>query len=164
MDSAGDTLGVSIKEIEALLGQLIDRCEVMFSNQPLRKQAFALSITLEAVEVFGISRNPEDGKISVQRSGPQLLSISHHSPGLQWISHILQASLIDLGFVSTLHVDPVQIGRCSVRLQKLIGSYVLEGTLGDEERIIVKLNRSQQEVLLCAGHASLTQCTCVVCI
>ena len=88
---------LSIKEIEALLGQLIDRCEVMFSNQPSRKQAFAVGITLEAVEVFGISRNPVDGKMSVQRSGPQLLSISHHSPGLQWISCILQASLTELG-------------------------------------------------------------------
>lgn len=148
---------------------------MVFSNQPLRKQGFAVGITLEAVEVFGISRNPEDGKISVQRSGPQLLSISHHLPELQWISRILQASLTDLGFDSTLPVDPVQIGRCSVRLQKLIalgsasasqgsGSYVLKGTLGDEEPIIVKLNRSQQEVLLCAGHAPWTQCTCVVCI
>ena len=165
---------LSFKEIEALLGQLIDRCEVMFSNQPSRKQAFAVGITLEAVEVFGISRNPEDGKISVQRSGPQLLSISHHSPGLQWISRILQASLTDLGFVSTLPVDPVQIGGCSVRLQKLIalglapatqgsGSYVLEGILGGEEPIIVKLSRSQQEVLLCTGHAPLPQCTRFVC-
>ena len=87
---------LSIKDIEALLGQLIERCEVMFSNQPSRKQAFAVGITLEAVEVFGISRKPEDGSISVQRSGPQLLSISRRSPGLQWISRILQASLTDL--------------------------------------------------------------------
>lgn len=165
---------LNIKENEALLGQLIDRCEVMFSSQPSRKQAFAVGITLEAVEVLGISRNPEDDKISVQRSGPQLLSISRHSPGLQWISRILQASLTDLGFISTLPVDPVQIGHCSVCLQKFIavglapasqgsGSYVLEGTLG-EEPIVVKLNRSQQEVLLCTGHAPLTQCTCFVCI
>ena len=166
---------LSMKDIEALLGQLIDRCEVMFSNQPSRKQAFAVGITLEAVEVFGICRNPQDGRISVQRSGPQLLSISHDSPGLQWISRILQASLTDLGFVSTLPVDPVHIGRCSVRLQKVIalglapasqgsGSYVLEGTLGDEAPVVVKLTRSQQEVLLCTGHAPLTQCTCFMCI
>lgn len=62
MDSAGDKtpweFQLSITEIEALLGQLIDRCEVVFSNQPLRKQGFAVGITLEAVEVFGISRNP----------------------------------------------------------------------------------------------------------
>ena len=158
---------LSNKDIEALLGQLIDRCEVMFTNQPLRKQAFAVGITLEAVEVFGICRNPEDGKLSVQRSGPQVLGISPHSPGLQMISRILQASLTDLGFVSNLPVDPVQIGRCSVRLQKVIavgsapasqgsGSYVLQGTLGDKEPVIVKLNRSQQEVMLRAGHAPLT--------
>lgn len=104
MDSAGDKtpweFQLSITEIKALLGQLIDRCEVVFSNQPLRKQGFAVGITLEAVEVFGISRNPEDGKISVQRSGPQLLSISHHSPELQWISRILQTSLTDLGLTA----------------------------------------------------------------
>ena len=165
---------LSIKEIEALLGQLIERCEVMFSNQPSRKQDFAVGITLEAVEVFGISRNPEDGRISVQRSGPQLLSISPHSPGLQWISRVLQASLTDLGFVSTLPVDPAQIGSCSVRLQKVIalgsapasqgsGSYVLEGTLADEEPVVVKLNENQHEVLLCAGHAPLPHIRLVSC-
>ena len=52
-----------------------------------------LLVTLEAVEVFGISRNPWTAG---QRSGPHLLSISHHSPGLQCISRILQASLTDL--------------------------------------------------------------------
>ena len=35
---------LSITEIEALLGQLIDRCEVVFSNQPLHKQGFVVGI------------------------------------------------------------------------------------------------------------------------
>ena len=149
---------LSCNDMHGLLGQLVERCQIMFSQQRMRRKAFAVGITSESVEVFSITRSAEDDKISIERTGPQPLVIHDSSSGMQWIARILQASLEDLGYTALTPPDPFQLGPYSIMSALLIAegsapeshgpaSYVFQGHLReDEEMGIIKLHKSTHEV------------------
>ncbi len=100
----------SADEVVSLLGQLIDRCEALFHRQPQRGHVYAAGITMDAVEVYTISRD-----YIVERTGMQPLSIDSRSPGLRLVASVLQASFEQLGFScpqlpSGIHLGSYKIG------------------------------------------------------
>ncbi len=146
------------RQVVSLLGQLIDRCEKLFHHQRRRQHVYAVGIMLDAVEVFSISCN--NGKISVERTGLQPLSIASGSPGLRLLASVLQASLVQLGYSSPQLPPSFQLGNHTLSNAQLIqegsapcsghpGSYVFRVTVDAlQHSAILKLSHDDHEVIL----------------
>ncbi len=145
-------------------GQLIERCQHTFQQQPSQQHMFAVAITLASVEVISCSHGERHELMQVRRSGSQPLSLCSKSKGLQWICRILQADKATLGYCAPKLPPSFKLGHHNLSNAQLLAqgtaresnnrqaSYVYSVEVWDEgEAAVLKLNSGPQEV--CQPHS-----------
>ena len=86
------------KDADAALGQLLESASIVQRQQPERKFIYAVSITMDSVEVFCVHFGPLAAFSGIQGSGLLPLRLHPDSPGLCMLARVVAAPLGYLGF------------------------------------------------------------------
>ena len=90
------------KDADAAFGQLVETASIVQRQQPERGFMYAVSITMDTVEVFCLRFGGLADFSSISSSGALPLRPHQDSPGLCMLARVLAAPLAQLGFVSAL--------------------------------------------------------------
>ena len=133
------------------LGQHVGRARSCLDYQPSRQFMVAVTVTMNSIELFRISRF--HGDLSVVRSGPLPFSFDPTSPGLRWLVRLMRTPMAQLGYTPLPKPSIISTKGMDIQVGELIGrgtghgsqSLVFHATV-DGGGAIIKLNPYAQEV------------------
>ena len=146
-------------DADAAFGQLMVTAKIVQNQQPERRFLYAVSITMDTVQVFCSDFSRGLRIISrIRSSGPLPLQLHPDSAGLCMLARVVAAPLAQLGFVPA-SLPEGQLGphcfTCTARLALsmapangalALSSYVFMAQLEDKRRAVLKLTKSDYEV------------------
>ena len=88
------------EDADAALGQLVETASIVQRLQPERGFIYAVSITMDTVEVFCMRFGSLADISSISSSGQLPLRLHQNSAGLHMLARVLAATLAQLGWVS----------------------------------------------------------------
>ena len=152
-------------DADAALGQLTETAGIVQRQQPERRFLYAVSITMDTVELFQFSYGPLASFSRILSSDAQPLRLRPDSAGLRLLACIVAAPLAQLGFLSAALPAEGQLGphrfSCTSRLAIRTdltttghrkGSYVFRAQLEGLQMGVLKLAKNDNEVGLVSIH------------
>ena len=148
------------KDADAAFWQLVETASIVQFQQPERGFIYAVSITMDTVEVFCLRFGELADFSSISSSGQLPLRLHQNCPGLHMLARVLAASLAQLGFVAALMPEG-RLGthafKCTRRLAHRTvststpsrqSSYVFKAKLTEcgDSQAVLKLAFSDKEV------------------
>ena len=164
------------EDADAAFGQLVETASIVQWQQPERGFIYAVSITMDTVEVFCLRFGDLATFSSISSSGLLPVRLHQDSPGLHMLARVLAAPLAKLGFVEAL-LPEGRLGphtfKCTRRLALRTvststpsrqSSYVFKAKLTDhgDSQAVLKLAFSDKEVgFVSVGSSSCHLCACL---
>ena len=150
-------------DADAALGQLTETAGIVQRQQPERRFLYAVSITMDTIELFQFQYGQRASFSRILSSGAQPLRLRPDSAGLCLLARVVAAPLPQLGFLSAA-LPTGQLGsykvsctsRLAIRTEFITtghrkGSYVFRAKLGRRTGVL-KLAKSDNEVGLVSIH------------